>query len=130
VTTGQIGKQARRLREADRVAGPTGGMTEGLGDVGIPHAHRPVQDNGFAVLDEAQGGEVPDEGGRSLLVVGEVELLDGGRRLEPCRTEPAFEGGGLSPVDLVLAQHLEELGVAELPGVGLGQAGLDGLEHP
>src|SRR6266566_881338 len=49
--------------------------------------------------------------------------------LEPGPAQPAGDGGGLAAGDLVLAQDLEELDVAEFPGPGLGQAGVDGVEH-
>lgn len=34
------------------------------------------------------------------------------------------------PGDLVLAQHLEELQVAEVSGAGGGEPGTEGLQHP
>ena len=37
--------------------------------------------------------------------------------------------GRVASGELVFAEHLEELDVAELTGGGLGQAGVDGLEH-
>ncbi len=37
---------------------------------------------------------------------------------------------GLAAGDLVVAQYLEEVQVAELLGAGLGQAGVEGIEHP
>ena len=44
--------------------------------------------------------------------------------------QAAGDGGGVSAGQLVLAQDLEELDVAEGAGPGLGQAGVEGLEHP
>ena len=40
------------------------------------------------------------------------------------------KAGGVAAGGLVLAQHLEELDVAELPAVGLAEPGLEGVEHP
>ena len=41
-----------------------------------------------------------------------------------------WQGHGLAAGDLVLAEDLEEVQVAELAGVGLGEAGVEGGEHP
>ena len=45
------------------------------------------------------------------------------RRIRRC------QGHGLAAGDLVLAQDLEEVQVAEFPGAGLGEAGVEGGEH-
>ena len=45
------------------------------------------------------------------------------------RRIPPVQGHGLAAGDLVLAQDLEEVQVAEFPGVRLGQAGVEGGEH-
>ena len=60
---------------------------------------------------------------------GEVEALEGGLGLEPGVADPAGQGGGFPAGDLVLAQDLQEVQVAEFPGVGLGEAGVEGGEH-
>ena len=78
----------------------------------------------------AQGGEVADLGGGQLRGGGEVESLEGGLGLEPGAADPAGQGHGLAAGDLVLAQDLEEVQVAEFPGAGLGEAGVEGGEHP
>ena len=39
------------------------------------------------------------------------------------------QGHGLAAGDLVLAEDLEEVQVAEFPGAGLGEAGVEGGEH-
>ena len=67
--------------------------------------------------------------GGDLGVVGEVEVLDGAGLLEVCLADPALDARRIPAVQLVLAQHLEELDVTELTGVGLGQARLQGVEH-
>ena len=41
-----------------------------------------------------------------------------------------LQGHGLAAGDLVLAEDLQEVQVAELPGAGLGEAGVEGGEHP
>ena len=50
--------------------------------------------------------------------------------LEAGAAEPAGDGGGLPAGDLVLAEDLQELQVAEFAGAGLGQAGVEGSQHP
>ena len=39
------------------------------------------------------------------------------------------QGGGLAAGDLVFAEHLQEFQVPEFPVAGLGQAGIEGVEH-
>jgi hypothetical protein len=60
---------------------------------------------------------------------GEVESLQGGLGLEAGAADAALQGHGLAAGDLVLAQDLEEVQVAEFPGAGLGEAGVEGGEH-
>jgi len=52
-----------------------------------------------------------------------------GNRLEAGAADTAGQGHGLAAGDLVLAEDLEEVQVAEFPGSGLGQAGVQGGEH-
>ena len=96
----------------------------------LPDADGAVEDHGLAGVQPAQGGQVADLGGGQLRAGGEVEAFEGGLLLEPGLAQPAGDGHGLAAGDLVLAQDLEELDVAEFPGAGLGQAGVDGGEHP
>ena len=79
--------------------------------------------------EPAQGGEVADLGGGQFRGGGEVESFQGGLGLEAGAADPAGQGHGLAAGDLVLAQDLEEVQVAEFPGVGLGEAGVEGVEH-
>ena len=79
--------------------------------------------------EPAEGGEVADLGGGQLRGGGEVEALQGGLGLEPGAADPAVQGHGLAAGDLVLAEDLEEVQVAEFAGVGLGEAGVEGGEH-
>ena len=79
--------------------------------------------------EPAQGGEVADLGGGQLRGGGEVEPLEGGLGLEPGAADPPGQGHGLAAGDLVLAEDLEEVQVAEFPGAGLGEAGVQGGEH-
>jgi hypothetical protein len=81
-------------------------------------------------LQPAEGGEVADLGGGQFGGGGEVEPLEGGLGLEPGAADPPVQGHGLAAGDLVLAQDLQEVQVAELPGAGLGEAGVEGGEHP
>ena len=50
--------------------------------------------------------------------------------LEAGPAQPAVHGHGLAAGDLVVAEHLQELQVAEFAGAGLGQAGVEGVQHP
>ncbi|MFD3469761.1 hypothetical protein ACFWWM_26000 [Streptomyces sp. NPDC058682] len=50
--------------------------------------------------------------------------------LELRPAQASLEGDGLSAGDLVLTQDLEEVQVAQFPAVGLGQAGIKGLQQP
>jgi len=98
--------------------------------MGFPHPHRAVQDHRLAGLHETKGGQVADLSSWHLGVEGEIELLQGGGRLEASGPDPASKGGGIASRHLVLAQNLQELQMSQLAGMGLGQAGLEGVEHP
>src|SRR4029077_11552405 len=78
---------------------------------------------------ELQPGQVTDLRGGQLGVVAEVELLQGGAGREPGGPDPPGDLGGVAAGQLVLAQHLEELGVPEGAGPGLGQPRVQGVEH-
>ena len=108
---------------ADRQVG------QGLGDVALADADGPVEDDGFAAGQPAEGGEVADLGGGQLRGGIEVESLEGGLVLEPGAADPAGQRHAVAAGDLVLAEDLEEVQVAELAGVGLGEAGVEGSEH-
>ena len=81
-------------------------------------------------MQPPQGGEVADLGGGQFRAGGEVEAFEGGLFLEACLAEPPGHGHGVAAGDLVFAQDLEEVDVAEFSGAGPGEAGLDGGEHP
>ena len=69
-------------------------------------------------------------GGGQLGVVAEVEALQGGvGGGEPGGPDPPGDLGGVAAGELVLAQHLEELGVPEGAGAGLGQPRVQRVEH-
>jgi hypothetical protein len=59
----------------------------------------------------------------------EVGSFEGGLGFEAGAADPPLQGHGLAAGDLVLAQDLEEVQVAEFPGVRLGQAGVEGAQH-
>ena len=59
----------------------------------------------------------------------EVEAFQGGLFFEPGAADPAGQGGGFPAGDLVLAQDLQEVQVAEFPGVRLDETRVEGLEH-
>ena len=117
------------LRNRALGAGADGQVGQGLGDVGLADPDRPVEDDRFAGGEPAQRGEVADLGGGQLRGGGEVEAFEGGlvsnraRRIRRARDMVVAAG------DLVLAQDLQEVQVAEFPGVGLGQAGVQGVQH-
>ena len=69
-------------------------------------------------------------GGGQLRVGAEVEPFDGDLLVEPGPAQPPGEGGLVAAGDLVAAKDLEELQVPELAAAGLGQPGVEGLEHP
>ena len=54
---------------------------------------------------------------------------EGGLGLEAGAADPAGQRHGLAAGDLVLAQDLQEVQVAEFPGVRLGEAGVEGVQH-
>jgi len=58
----------------------------------------------------------------------EVEVLDRGLAGEAGRPDPPGDLGGIAAGQLVLAQDLEELGVPEGPGAGLGQPRLQRVQ--
>ena len=43
--------------------------------------------------------------------------------------DSAGQGGGVAAGDFVFAEHLQEFQVSEFPVAGLGQAGVEGVEH-
>ena len=121
-----------RLVLAKRTSAPArmARWREGLGDVGFPDPDRAVEDHRLAGVEPAQRGEVADLRGGQFRGGGEVEPFQGGGLLEPGAAGAAGDGGGLPAGDLVVAEDLEELQVSEFPGAGLGQAGVEGLQHP
>lgn len=125
----KIREQPGGLRERDGMSPSAGEVPEGLGDMRLSDADGPVQDHRLAGLDKAQARKVTDPGRRELLVVGEVEVLDRDGLLEAGRAHPALDRRCLPAGDLVLAEDLEELEMAEVAGVRLGEPGLEGVEH-
>jgi hypothetical protein len=130
VPAGQGGQQPAGLGEPDVGAVTDGQVAEGLGDVGLADPDGPVEDHALAGGEPAQRGQIADLRGGQLRGGGEVEPLEGGLGLELGAAQPAGDGLGLAPGDLVVAEDLQELDVAEFPGAGLSQAGVEGLEHP
>ena len=88
-----------------------------------------MQDDRLALAEEAQAGEVTDRRRGDGRVVGEIEVLQRGGLLEAGGADPADDGGRLSAGDLVVAERLEELEVTEVPGSGLSEAGVEGVQH-
>jgi len=130
VAAGEVGQCPAGLEEPGLGAVADGEVAQGLGDVAFADSDGPVQDDGLGGVQPPQGGQVPDLGGGDLRGGGEVEAFQGGLLLEPGPAEPAGDGHGAAAGDLVFAQDLQEVDVAEVPGAGLGEAGVDGGEHP
>jgi len=101
-----------------------------LGDVALPDSDRAVQHDRLRAFEEPQGGEVPDRVDGELRGDGEVEVLQAGLLLEPGGPDPSGDRGRGPPVELVLAEDLQELLMAELAGAGLDEPDLQGVEHP
>src|SRR5512144_1370980 len=95
----------------------------------VSHPDGAVQDHRLAGLEEAQARQVADEPSRDLGVEAEVELLERDGGLEARGSHSADQRRGLPARDLVLAQRLQELQVPELTRPGLGEPGLEGVEH-
>ena len=73
-----------RVSAPDRMAR----WAEGLGDVGLAHADRAVEDDRFPGVQPAQRGQVADLRGGQLGAGGEVEALQGGLFFEPGPADP------------------------------------------
>ena len=95
-------------------------MPERLGHVGLAHPHRAEEEHRLVPLQEAQGGEITDDGHRDFRVVGEVEALERRLLLEAGPAQAFGERPVFPPGNLILQEHLQELQVAKLPGPGLG----------
>jgi site-specific DNA recombinase len=120
VAAGQVGQGAAGFEEPGVGAVADGQVPEGLGDVALADADRTVEDHRLAGVQPAQRGQVADLGSGQLRAGAEVEALEGGLLLEAGLAQPPGHGHGLAAGDLVFAQDLEELDVAEFPGAGLG----------
>jgi hypothetical protein len=68
-----------------------------------------------------------DLSGGHFRVVGEVEALQGGGAGQVGGPQAAGDRPCFSAGQLVLAEHLEELDMAERAGSRFGQAGVEGL---
>ncbi|MFE9122858.1 hypothetical protein [Streptomyces sp. NPDC007172] len=80
-------------------------------------------------MQPAQGSQVPDLRCGQFRGSGEAKLLKGDLLLELRPLQAPLEGDGLAAGDLVLAEDLQEVEVAEFAAVGLGEAGVEGLQH-
>ena len=132
VAAGEVGEQPAGLGERGRsCAAAEARWPRAWAIVVLPTPTGPWRMTDSPACETAQGGEVADlrrrgaSGWRRSRSSSRVACL-----LEAGAAEPAGEGGGVAAGDLVLAQDLEELEVAELPGAGLGEAGVEGVEHP
>ena len=119
VSAGQVREDPAGLGEADVGALADGEMIQGLRDMGLADANRPEQDDRLAGMQPEQGSEVADLCGGKFRGGGEVELLQGDLLLELRSRQAELEGDGLAAGDLVLAEDLQEVEVAEFAAVGL-----------
>ena len=121
-----------RLVLRNRASAPCadGQVAEGLGDVGFADADRAVEDDGFPGVQPAQGGQVADLGGGQLGAAAKSKPSRVACSSNRARREPAGQGHARAAGDLVLAEDLQEVQVAEFPGGGLGQAGVEGASMP
>jgi hypothetical protein len=60
---------------------------------------------------------------------GEVEVLEGAVLFEAGAAYSTGQGSGVAAGDFVFAEHLQEFRVSEFPVAGLGEAGIEGVEH-
>lgn len=58
-----------------------------------------------------------------------AEVFEGRLLLEASAAYASGQGGVLAAGDFVFAEHLQELEMPELAVAGLGQAGVEGVEH-
>jgi hypothetical protein len=115
--------------EAQVGAVPDREVPERLRDMAFADPDGPVEDDRLSGVQPPQCGEVPDLRGRQLGASGEVEALEGVVLLEVGAAQSTLHGRGLAAGDLVLAEHLKELQVAEFARVGLGEPGVESLQH-
>src|SRR5579875_3492496 len=130
VPAGHVRERPAGLEEPDFGAVADGQVPQGLGDVAFAHADGAVEDHGLAGVQPAQGGQVADGGGGQFGGGGEVEAFQGGLLFEPSAADALGQRHAVAAGDLVLTQHLEELQVAQFPGAGVGEAGIEGGQHP
>ncbi len=127
---GEVGEQSAGFGEHDGMVVAACVMTDGLGDERFADADGAVQQDRFAGREKPQRREISDDRGGDRRVVSEVEIFEAGGLLEPGGPDPADDRGGVPAADLVLAEGLEELDVAEVPGTCLSQSGVERVEHP
>jgi hypothetical protein len=129
VSAGQIGEHLRAFGEADVAASPCDLMPKCLCHMSLPDADRSVEDDRLTGVQPAQGGQVAQHRGGQFGADGEVEVFEGVVLFEAGATDTAGQGGGLAAGDLVFAERLQEFQVPEFPVAGLGQSGIEGVEH-
>jgi hypothetical protein len=97
--------------------------------MGFPDADGSVEDHRLAGLEPAQRGQVAQHRGGQFRADGEVEVLEGGVLFEAGAVDSPGQGGGVAAGDFVFAEHLQEFQVPEFAVAGLGEAGIEGVEH-
>jgi hypothetical protein len=113
----------------DIVAFTAGFMTEGLSDVGFPHACRSVDKDRLFFLDEDTGCQVFKKGTFDLGIKGKIKAFEGLLFLEGGTTEPLSELFSLPSLDLILDHDLKEGEVVKIFLTGLLEPQIQGFQE-
>ena len=97
--------------------------------MGFAYPDGTVENHRLAGVEPPQGGQVAQHRGRQFRADGEVEVLEGGVLFEAGAAYSTGQGSGVAAGDFVFAEHLQEFRVSEFPVAGLGEAGIEGVEH-
>ena len=130
MSASQVGEHPGAFHEADVAAAAGNLVTKCLCHMGFPDTNWPVEDHGLAGVEPTQRGQVAQHRSGQFGADGEVEVFEGVGLFEAGTADPTSQGGGVAAGDLVFAEHLQEFQVSEFPVVGLGQPGIEGVEHP
>jgi site-specific DNA recombinase len=129
VSAGEVGEHPGAFDEPDVAAASGYLVSKCLCHMGFPDPDGPVENHRLAGFEPAQRGQVAQHRGGQFRADGEVEVLEGGVLFEAGAAYSPRQRGGVAAGDLVFAEHLQEFQVAELPVAGLGEAGIEGVEH-
>ena len=131
MSAGELGEQPAGGGEGDVVAAAAGLVGQGDGEVGLADPDGPVDQDRprpAAMNSSRARSRIWATGSLGLKLKSKLSRVASQRQVGG--PEPAGDLGGVAAGQLVLAEDLEELDVAEGAGSGLGQAGVEGVEHP